>query len=187
MSIYTIKKEYEDILSNPNYVDFETWEITDAWELALKNNQDHLESKCENIARFMKNLENENLAYKNEANRLWKLHKSNENKIKWLKKLLEFALNWQDLKTELFKFSFRKSETAEILDKDKLPGMFITQETIEKIAWLPEIKKYLKSEIEARIQEAKNDNKQYDENNIKLEVYSEYWLNLSFKSNLQIK
>ena len=116
MSIYTIKKEYEDILSNPNYVDFETWEITEAWELVLKNNQDHLESKCENIARFMKNLENENLAYKNEANRLWKLHKSNENKIKWLKKLLEFALNWQDLKTELFKYDFDSEVAQNILN-----------------------------------------------------------------------
>lgn len=187
MSIYTIKQEYNDILSNPAYVDFETWEITEAWEEALKQNQDNLESKCENIARFMKNLENENLAYKNEADRLWKLHKTNSNKIKWLKKLLEFALNWQDLKTELFKFSFRKSETSEILEKDKLPKQFITTEMVEKIAWLPEIKKYLKQEIEARIEESKNDWKEFDENDIKLEVYSENWLDIKFKSNLQIK
>jgi hypothetical protein len=38
---------------------------------------------------------------------------------------------------------------------------------------LPEIKKYLKEEIEARIEEAKNENKEYDEQNIKKEVCEE--------------
>ena len=187
MSIYTIKQEYYDILSNPDYVDLDTWEITEAWEQALKNNKDNLETKCENIARYIKNLEAENLWYKKEAERLSKLEKSNSNKIKWLKNSLEFALNWQELQTELFKFSFRKSETSEIVDKDKLPSQFITTETIEKIAGLPDIKAYLKQEIEARTEEAKNDWKEVNEQEIKTSVFSENWLSINFKKNLQIK
>jgi len=186
-NIYQIKREYEDILSNPLFVDFETWEITEEWEKALQDNQANLSVKCDNIARYMKNLEWESDVYKKEIARMSQKQKVNNNKIKWLKKIIDYALNWQALQTELFKFSYRKSEKAELLEKDKLPKKFITEETIEKIAWLPEIKKYLKEEIEARIEEAKNDNKDYFEEDIKLEVYAENWLNISFNNNLQIK
>jgi len=187
MNIYNIKKEYEDIMNNPKYWDLETWEITEEGELALQENQDNIENKAENIARFMKNLEWENQAYNKEIERLSNLKRSNTNKIKWLKNLLDYALDWKELKTELFKFSYRKSEKAEILEKEKLPKRFITTETIEKIAWLPEIKKYLKEEIEVRIEEAKADWKEYDENDIKMDVYSENGLNITFNRNLQIK
>jgi len=187
MNIYQIKKEYEEIMNNPNYWDLETWEITEEWEKALKENQDNIESKAENIARYMKNLDLESLAYKNEIERLNKLKKSNDNKTKWLKKLLDYALDWKELKTELFKFSYRKSETANINNKELLPKKFITEEIIEKIAWLPEIKKYLKEEIEARIEEYKNDWKSYIEEDIKREVYEENWLIINFNRNLQIK
>lgn len=187
MSIYTIKQEYNEIMNNPLYIDFETWELTEDWVIALKENQDSKDSKCDNIARFIKNLEGESDSYKKEIERLVKLKNTNDNKTKSLKKILVFALEWNVLNTELFKFSFRKSEKSEILTKGLLPSRFITSEVVEKIAWLPEIKKYLKEEIEARIEEAKYDNKAYSEEDIKFEVYSENWLNLTFNSNLQIK
>lgn len=187
MNIYNIKKEYEEIMNNPNYWDHETGEITEDWEKALKENQDNIESKAENIARYMRNLEWDNEAYKNEVERLNKLKKSNDNKVKWLKKLLDYALDWKELKTELFKFSYRKSETAKIENKELLPKKFITEQLIEKIAWLPEIKKYLKEEIEARIEEYKNDWKAYNEEDIKMDVYMDNWLSINFNRNLQIK
>jgi len=186
-NIYEINKEYNDILSNPNYIDLETGEITEEWEKALIENRANLSTKCDNIARYMKNLEGENDVYKKE---IWRMNSKlnvNNNKIKSLKKFLDYALNWQSLQTELFKFSYRKSEKADIFEKDKLPWKFITQETIEKIAWLPEIKKYLKEEIEARIEDAKADWREYSTEKIKKEVYLENWLNISFNNNLQIK
>jgi len=187
MNIYTIKKEYDDILNNPNYVDYETWEINEEWEKALQENQDNLESKAENIARFLKNLDWENDVYKKEIERINTLKKQNENKIKSLKRLLDYALDGQAIKTELFKFSYRNSEKSEILDKDKLPKKFITTETVEKIASLNDIKKYLKEEIQVRIEDLKQDNKEYYENDIKSEVYAENGLNITFCRNLQIK
>ena len=187
MSVYTIKKEYQDIMENPNYINFETGEFTEEWIEALQENEDDLKSKCENIASYMENLEWENLAYKSAIDRITKLKKTNDNKVKSLSKILEYALNGQDLATDLFKFSYRKSEKAEILDKALLPQQFITTEMVEKIAWLPDIKKYLKEEIQVRIEEAKNDNKDYNEEDIKLEVYSEYWVDIKFNNNLQIK
>ena len=186
-SLYKIKQEYLDILANPLYVDFETWEIIEAWEEALKNNQDHLESKCDNIARYMKILEWESNNIQREIDRLTKLKRTSTNKIDGLKKLIDFVLDGNALNTELFRFSYRKSEKAEILEKDKLPNQFITQETIEKIAWIPEIKKYLKTEIEARIEELKADWKWYFEEDIKTDIYSENGLNITFNNNLQIK
>jgi hypothetical protein len=57
MNIYNIKKEFDEILNNPEFVDFETGEITEAGEKALKENQENIQSKCENIAMYMKNLE----------------------------------------------------------------------------------------------------------------------------------
>ena len=186
-NIYQIKKEYENILSNEKYVDFETWEISEEWIQSLKNNQDTLENKCENIARLIYNSEVQSMWYKLQIDRLNKLKAQNDNRSKWLKKLLDFALDWQELQTELFKFTYRKSEKTEILEKEKLPKQFITTEMIEKIAWLPEIKKYLKTEIEARIEEAKQDNKEYYEEDIKIDVYSKNGINITFHKNLQIK
>lgn len=187
MNIYEIKKEYYDILSNPEFVDLETWEITEAWENALKNNQEAKDVKCENIARYIRNLENENEAYEREVERMANLKKRNSNKINWLKKLLTYALDGQALETELFKFSFRPSESTKLVDKTLLPPRFVTQEVVEKIAWLPDIKKYLKEEVEARFEEAKSDWREVTKDEITKEVYEQYGLEVSFNKNLQIK
>ncbi len=187
MNLYEIKKEYLDILSNPAYVDMETGEITEAGEKALNENQENLTTKLDNIARFIRSLEAESDMYKKESDRLLALKKSADSKAKSLKKYVDSALNGQNLDTDLFKFSYRKSEKAEILEKEKLPEQFVTIEQVERIAGLPDIKKFLKSEIEARVAELKADGKEFDENDIKTDVYSQYGLNITFNQNLQIK
>jgi len=184
MNIYEIKKEYLDILSNEKFIDLETGELTEEWVNAFKNNQEAKESKCENIARFIRNLENENESYKREIDRMSILNKRNSNKVLWLKNLLVYALDWQAFDTQLFKFSFRKSESTKIIDKNLLPAQFIIEEIIEKIAWLPEIKKFLKSEIEARCEDA---GIVLSKDEVTEEVYTEYGIEVSFNNNLQIK
>jgi hypothetical protein len=187
MNLYEIKKEYIDILSNPDYVDMETWEITEAWEQALNENQENLSTKLDNIARFIRSLEAESDAYKKESDRLLALKKSADNKAKSLKKYLESALEWNPLNTELFKFSFRKSESAKLEDDTKVPQEWKTHIPESWATNLTEIKKKLNNEVKVRVQEAKDDGREYNEQEIKEELYSQYWLSISFNQNLQIK
>lgn len=187
MNTYQIKKEYQEIMENPDYIDFETGEFTELWEQALKENQDNLEQKAENIARFMKNLDWESDIYKKEIDRLSNLKRVNDNKVKWLKKILDFALDWNALNTELFKFSYRKSESAVIENKDLLPWRFKKEETIIKVDSLTIIKKDLKEEVKIQIEEAKNDWKAFNEEEITQKVFEEAWVKITINQNLQIK
>jgi hypothetical protein len=186
MNTYEIKKELDSIFSNPNYWD-ENWEITEDWEQALNENNESKSIKAENIARYMQNIDLDSQAYAREIKRMWELKSKNDKQVKSLKNTLDYLLDWNPLETELFKFSYRASESAEILEKEKLPKQFITLVEVEKISGLPDIKKYLKTEIEARIEELKNDWKEFNEQDIKTDVYSQYGLNITFNKNLQIK
>lgn len=187
MKVYEIKKEMNDILSNPEFWD-ENWEITEDWEIALKENQDNLTQKAENIARYMANLEADADGYAKEIARMNALKMSKAKKVASLRKTLDYLLDGNPLETDLFKFTYRKSETAVISDETKLKESWIIEvPATTKKESLTVMKKELNEELKVRQEEAINDGKDFDELAEKTALFAEYGIEISVNNNLQIK
>ena len=118
-----------------------------------------LETKIENIGCFIKNLEAENEALKNEEQNLKKRRTTNENKIEGLKRYLDGYLTatiaddnerakWR-FKTAKVILGYRRSNTVEVPDIDKLDKEYLkvkTDVSADKIA----IKEAIKSGKEVK-------------------------------------
>lgn len=85
---------------------------------------DKLETKVDNICRLIRELELESEAYLIEAERLKSRAKSMHNRIDGLSAYLSYCLAGTPIKTELFNLSFRKSESIEVEDIDKVPPQY---------------------------------------------------------------
>ena len=121
--------------------------------------------KAKWIAIITRKFESFEKTIDDEIKRLQALKKSYKSNKERLKQYLAYNLEqlWKDkLETELFKFSFRKSEAVEILDEDKIPADYKKQEIVYKIDKTA-IKKDLKDWKEVP------------------------WTNLKINKNLQIK
>lgn len=135
-------------------VDAETGEIID--DKALEGLELARDSKLENIACWIKNLKADAESYKKEKEVFIQKEKAAKNKAENLKRFLQLALNGEKFKTSKVSISYRKSETVEIDELEKLSDEFIK---IEKKADKAAIKAAIKEGVEivgARIVENNN-------------------------------
>ena len=115
MNLYEIEQE---IMS---CVDMETGEIVDCEKLdALTMERD---KKIENIALWVKNLEADAKAYKEEKDNFAQKQKSAENKAKSLKEYLTRLLDGTAYKSTKVNVSFRTSKAVDVFDISALMTM----------------------------------------------------------------
>lgn len=79
---------------------------------AMKQVGDELETKAENYAKIIKQIEGDIDTVKKEKDRLASKQRSMENNIRWLKMNLQAAMELQDkrkFKTDLFSFNIQKN------------------------------------------------------------------------------
>ena len=123
--------------------EFSLEDLADTMEMI---NED-IEQKAENYGLIMTNLQTMIDGIEKETQRLNDYKKSLTTGIEGLKTNLAnsmLAINKTKFKTEHFQFSFRKSETVEILDQSLIPADYINVKTTET-ANKTEIKKALKN------------------------------------------
>lgn len=112
MNLYEIEQE---IMS---CVDMETGEIIDCEKLdALTMERDQ---KIENIALWVKNLEADAKAYKDEKDSFAQKQKVAENKAKSLKEYLSRFLSGTSYKSTKVNIGFRKSESVDVFSMEAL-------------------------------------------------------------------
>ena len=135
MSLYSIENAILDC------VDLESGEIIDCERLAeLQMDRD---TKIQNIALWIKNLEAEAEAYKKEKESFDKKKSVAENKAKSLKEYLSNYLDGQAFKSIKVNISFRASDSVNITDISKIPEQFL--KVAEPTADKAEIKRLLKA------------------------------------------
>lgn len=101
-------------------VDAETGEVIDIDKMnALQMERGE---KIENVALWIKELDAEAKAIREEEKRLAERRRVNENKIASLKGYLSMALSGQKFSTPRVKISWRKSEAVDIPDPEKIPA-----------------------------------------------------------------
>jgi hypothetical protein len=125
-------------------VDEETGEIIDTDKLL--DLQLAFDEKVEGIACWIKNLLADAEAIKTEKNNLAEREKACRNKAESLKKYLNSALDGEKFKTAKVSISYRKSESVEVDDINKVDKSFLkySDPTVDKTA----VKKALKAGTE---------------------------------------
>lgn len=122
-------------------IDEETGEILDIKYL------EHLDMergrKIENIGCWIKNLNAEAAALKEEKDKLGARQKAAENRASGLKKYLSGYLDGEKYKSARVAISWRKSKTVDIKDIKKIPPEFLKQ--VEPEANKTEIKKAIET------------------------------------------
>lgn len=113
-------------------------------------NEDELEAlhmerdeKIEQICLWIKNIEAEATAVGNEEQVFAERKKKLKNKAERLKEYVASSLDGKPFKTSKVVCSFRKSESVEIIDEDKIPAEYLDISVVRKPI-KAEIKKYLK-------------------------------------------
>ena len=95
----------------------------------LDSIEDAIESKVENIAKLIRNLESDVSAYKEEEDRLKTKRQATENKVKWLKTYLEDNMKMTGktkFKSGMFNFSIQKNPASvNITDEKAIPEEFL--------------------------------------------------------------
>ena len=112
MTIYEIDQAIIDALENA--VDPETGEISEDVAAALEALDMQRNEKLENIACYIKDLEAEAKAIRDEEKALAARRKTTERKTERLKDYLAWALNGEKFKSPRCAVSFRKSTAVEI-------------------------------------------------------------------------
>lgn len=125
MKLYEIDKA---ILEFEFIYDEETGEILNAEELDdLKMAR---ETKLENIGLYVKNLEAEAKAIKEEEAALAERRKRKEHKAENLKEYLAYALGGQKFETPRIAYSWRRSESIQIADNAQIPNEYLKVKTV---------------------------------------------------------
>lgn len=147
MKLYEINDRIYELL-NQEVIDPETGEILDVNGFdQLKELELAREVKIENTGLFIKNLDADIAALKEEEKRLAERRKAKENKANYTKRFLSDFLKNEEVskfETARCKLSFRKSESVTIEDETLIPDEFIKTETI-KNPMKNDIKKALKA------------------------------------------
>lgn len=95
---------------------------------------EEIETKAENYAMVIRNLETENTAYKAEEERLKKKRETNTKKIDWLKRNLQGAMEVTGktkIKGKLFTLSVQNSKESVIVDEASLPKKYWVKKVTE--------------------------------------------------------
>lgn len=134
MNLYKITQEYQDLLDQVESCND---------ELELDAIMEHLHSlewdrqdKLESIAKYMQTLKAQEVGITQEIERLSNLKKNKSNAQERLKKYIAFNLESagiQKMETDLFKFSFRKSTSLEIVDEEKVPSEYVSEKVVTSI------------------------------------------------------
>nr|DAM13953.1 MAG TPA: resistance protein [Caudoviricetes sp.] len=142
MKLFEINEAIERcVLDGENVVDTETGEVLDVE--ALNNLKMAFAEKAENIAMFIRNLDAESAALKDQKNIFAARQKAAERKRDSLKEYLAFCLEGKPFKTDRVKVTFRKSEAVKVTDQERIPETYLVYSapTVDKAG----IKKALKS------------------------------------------
>ena len=146
MKLYELGHQYTEVLENIE-VDEETGELLNT-EL-LGEIEALFDDKAENIALYIKDLESFENQLKQEKDNLSDREKRARAKKEGLKKYLStemISIGKIRLETPKCAISFRKSESVEILDLDKIPND-LKEIKAELVPIKAEIKKAIKSGI----------------------------------------
>ena len=155
--------EISELLTNAiEYGVDENGEILEGQDLDNKINEIAmaLDDKVENIACYIKNLDSDIEALKNEKKTLEQRAKTKTNQMEYLKRYLSNFMqmnNVDKFETPKCKVSFRKSSSVVIDNVDNIPDKYKTVVTETKVD-KTELKKYLKDNecSGAHIEEKKN-------------------------------
>jgi len=119
ISLYEMAQQYEDMKAIA-----ETFEDdTGIMQEALDNIQDKIDTKAENIAKFIKSLEAERDCFKAERERLEKKERSINNKINWLKNYLLAELqklNISKVKGKILSLVIKKNPVSVLVKDEKI-------------------------------------------------------------------
>ena len=125
MSLFEISEKFRAFFDNPP-IDEETGEITD-YE-ALDAIDSSFEEKAESVACYIKALQYEAAALKNEEVNLElrrkRIEKKQESMTKYLASCMD-AVQKEKISTPRCALSFRNSKAVNIFDENKLPDEFI--------------------------------------------------------------
>lgn len=165
MSLYDIDRKIAELLENgynEECIDAETGEFLEGKvEELLAQYECDRATKIENIALYIKNLNAEAEAIKQEEKKLAERRKAKENKVTRLEEYLTNSLLLNDetkFESSRCSLSFRKSVKVIIADEKSLPVGYL-KEKIEYTADKTKIKKDLQNGIEimgARLEEKQN-------------------------------
>lgn len=121
MNLYELSLAFQDVQN----MDLDPEMMKDT----LDSIEDAIESKAENIAKLVRNLESDVSAYKEEEDRLKTKRQSTENKVKWLKTYLEDNMKLTGktkFKSGMFNFAIQKNPASvNITDEKIIPGEFL--------------------------------------------------------------
>ena len=120
MKLYELAENYNELLALLDNEEATAEELADT----LDGINDAIEVKVDNICRVRKYLEGKVEVYKAEAKRLTALAKQAENNAGSMKNYLDEQLKRMNIKkmdTELFKLSYRKSDSVNVIDLDAVP------------------------------------------------------------------
>lgn len=142
MNLYELSLAFQDVQN----MDLDPEVMKDT----LDSIEDAIESKAENIAKLIRNLESDVSAYKEEEERLKTKRQATENKVKWLKTYLEDNMKLTGktkFKSGMFNFLIQKNPASvNITDEKIIPEEFLIQQPpkVDKTS----IKEILKKGIE---------------------------------------
>ncbi|EMK1191613.1 siphovirus Gp157 family protein [Listeria monocytogenes] len=124
-TLYSIQGKYQQLLNLAEQLDPELLKDT------LESIDDELETKAENVAFVIKELEGQSLILEKETKRLAERKNTINNNVKRLKQSLFDAMitaNKQKIKTNLFTLDIRKNQPSLIVeDESKLLNYLIEQ------------------------------------------------------------
>lgn len=142
MKLFEINEAIERcVVEEENVVDTETGEVLDVE--ALNDLKMAFDEKAENIAMFIRNLDSEAAALKEQKNIFAARQKAAENKRDSLKEYLAMCLHGKPFKTDRVKVSFRKSESVKVTAQEQIPETYLVYSApaVDKVG----IKKALKA------------------------------------------
>lgn len=111
-NLYEIDKKIIECMTN--CIDPDTGEITNSEQLEAL--QMERQTKLENVALYIKNLEADAATYKAEKQAFEKRQAAAEKEAESLSKWLKNALDGQRFKTDKTEVSFRKTQRVEVID-----------------------------------------------------------------------
>ena len=141
MNLYQIEKQYLELADR---LIEQGGEVTDDQMMVLTDNKDMLDTKVINIGYVIKKFDAEVGIIEAEIKRLQDLKRVRENAKERLKERVSHAMmlfTINEIKSPLMNVSFRKSESVEVEDIEKLP---VECYTLEKKVNKTEIKRLIK-------------------------------------------
>ena len=130
MNLYTITQDFNDLLDMLNQAQDEgNQEQISLIEAGLEITQDNFKDKATNYVKFIRSEEAGLSAIDEEIKRLTALKKSKVSKIDNLEARLSNSMKsigFDKYDLGLFKLSFRKSSSVEVLDVEQLPEGFLS-------------------------------------------------------------